>query len=882
MRASAFSLAMLALVAGGPWQADGAPAPTPPASAKPEPKPAPARPEAKPEPKPAPAPSKPAAPASPPAAAAPPAPPPKPEEQIKLTGVQLEPAKFLLKGRWASQTLLVIGRLPDGSTRDFTAKAELQPANPKLIEISKEAVVRPLGDGDTTISVAIKAAGPGATAQAQVSVKDFGNDAVDFPGGVMPILTRLGCNLAACHGSARGKGGLRFSMFAADPAEDYAALAQSAHGRRTNKLEPPKSLFLVKATAGIAHGGGQKLQPGSPEYNLLVSWVAQGAPFGDENAPRVTGLKVFPEEQVLSKGETQQLLVSAVFSDGAQRDVTREALVKSADAKVASVFEGAKLKAEDFGESVLTASYRRQSALARLVVPQPLPAGFPNVAANNKIDELVLAKLKKLGIPPSELAGDADFLRRVYLDAIGTLPAPDEIRAFLADRDPQKRSKVIDRLLERDEFVDFWTLKWSELLRVKSEYPVNVWPKAVQAYYRWVHASLAANKPYDQFVRELVTSHGSNFRSGPANFFRAIPVRNPQGFAETTALIFMGVRLNCVRCHGHPTENWTLDDNMGLAAFFTKVAIKSTQEWKEEIVWFNADGGLWDARRKIVVKPQTLGGQPLELDREEDPRAKLAEWLTSPQNPWFARNIANRVWYWLMGRGIVHEPDDLRPTNPPENPALLDYLQQELIDHKFDLKHLFRLVLNSRIYQLSSETSASNEKDFAHFSHYRIKRLGAEPILDAISQVTGSPESFSSWIPVPPLRLPVGQKAAQLPDGDIESTVLEMFGRPSRDTPYEGDRNCEPTLRQALYVVSSDHLQWKIAGGQRIRQLLEGKKTAPEIVEELYLAALSRPPSDNEKQKALEYVDKNKADRGQALQDVMWTVLSTKEFIVNH
>jgi hypothetical protein len=411
---------------------------------------------------------------------------------------------------------------------------------------------------------------------------------------------------------------------------------------------------------------------------------------------------------------------------------------------------------------------------------------------------------------------------------------------------------------------------------------VNVWPKAVQAYYRWIHGSLAENKPFDQFVRELLTSHGSNFRSGPANFFRAIPVRNPQGYAETTALLFMGVRMSCVRCHGHPSESWTLDDNMGMAAFFTKVALKPTQEWKEEIVWFNADGGLWDARRKLVVKPQALGGQPLELNQEEDPRAKLAEWLTSPQNPWFARNIANRIGFWLMGRGIVHEPDDMRPTNPPENPPLLDYLQQELVDHKFDLKHLFRLILNSRIYQLSSSTNPLNEKDVAHFSHYHLKQLSAEPILDAISQATGSPEPFSSWIPVPPLRLPVGQRAAQLPDGDIESTVLEMFGRPSRDTPYEKERNCEPTLRQALYVVSSDHLQWKIAGGQRIRQLLEAKKSDPEIVEELYLAALSRPPSNNEKQKAVEYVVKNKDNRGEAFQDVLWTVLSTKEFIVNH
>lgn len=589
-----------------------------------------------------------------------------------------------------------------------------------------------------------------------------------------------------------------------------------------------------------------------------------------------------PEEQVLSKGESRQLLVTATLSDGTQKDVTRAALFKSCEPKAATAAEGGRIKAEDFGESAIIVGYLRQWALARIVIPQPLPAPFPAVPANNKIDELVLAKLKKLGIPPADLCTDTEFVRRVYLDAICELPNPAEVRQFLADKDPQKRTKLIDRLLARGEFADYLALKWGDLLRIKSEYPVNVWPKAVQVYYRWLRAGIAENKPYDQFVRELLTSCGSNFRNGPANFFRAIPIRNPQGFAETACIVFMGARLNCVRCHGHPTENWSLDDNLGMAAFFGKVAFKSTQEWKEEIVYFNSDGGVWNPKAKQVVKPKPLGGQAMELDREDDPRVKFADWLTSPDNPWFARNIVNRIWFWLLGRGIVHDPDDLRPSNPPENPELLEFLRQELIAHKFDLKHVFRLILNSRVYQLSSETSPLNEKDVSHFSHFRLKRLGAEQLLDAVCQVTGSPEPFYSWIPVPPLRLPVGQRAAQLADADIESSFLELFGRPSRDTPYEGERSCDTSLRQALYQLSSDQLQGKVAGGQRIRQLLEAKKTDAEIVEELYLAALARQPKDEEKQQSAQYLSKNKDSREQALQDLLWAVLSTKEFMLNH
>ena len=803
--------------------------------------------------------------------------------QAFQAGVRVVPARVVLKGHWVAQTLQVTVALPDGSVRDFSGKAGFQVANPLVATVDAAGIVRPLGDGETAVLVVVSVGGDAlARAEVPVTVQDVRNDAVDFGSDVMALVSRLGCNASACHGAPRGKGGLKLSLFGADPDDDHAALTLAAHGRRVNRVEPARSLLLTKPGAVVPHGGGQKVPPGSPDHALLAAWIAQGTPRGAVNTPGVVSLQVTPAVSILSPGETQQCLVTAVLSDGSRRDVTREALFKSSNVKVATAASGGGFKAEGYGEAAVVVNYLRQPAVARVVVPQPLAGAFPIVPVNNRIDELVFAKLKTLGIPPSDLCSDAVFLRRVYLDAIGTLPTAGEARAFLADKDPNRRARVIDQLLQRREFADFWALKWGDLLRIKSEYPVNVWPKAVHVYYRWLRESLAQNKPYDQMVRELLTAGGSNFRVPPANFFRAMPGRNPQSFAETTALVFMGARVNCAHCHAHPSETWTRDDNLGLSAFFSKVTFKATQEWKEEIVFFIPDGGLWNMRSRQLVKPKPLGAAPLELEREDDPRARFAAWLTTPENPWFAPNVVNRIWYWLLGRGIVHDPDDMRPTNPPENPELLDYLRRELVVHKFDLKHIYRLIFNSRVYQLSCEPNAQNEKDLSHFSHYRMKRLTAEQMLDGICQVTGSQESFTSWIPVPVLRMPQTERAIQLPDSDIDSAFLDLFGRPSRDTPFETERNCEAQPRQALYFVSSDELQYKIAGGQKIRQLFETRKADPEIVDELYLSALSRPPRGDEKQKALAYLAKGKNARVQAVQDLFWAILTTKEFMVNH
>ncbi len=741
---------------------------------------------------------------------------------------------------------------------------------------------KPASDGEATASLLANVPDSGASDQAQARVKESQAKAADFRADVMPLLDGLGCNAAQCHGSQTGKGGFKLSMFGADPDSDYLALVKSARGRRLDRIEPAKSLLLLKATASIAHTGGQKVKLGSPEYGMLTSWIASGAPLESEGSPQLVSIKVTPQGKILPKGESQQLKVTAVFSDGTEKDVTKRARYKSSEASVAGVGENGKVATSGFGQSAIVVSYMRRFAVVQIVVPQPLPSAFPEMEANNKIDELVYAKLKELGIPPSELCSDREFLRRVYLDVTGTLPTVDAARAFLADTDEQKRAKLIDELLEGEEFADYWALKWGDLFRIKSEFPSNLWPNAVQAYHRWVRDSIAKNKPYDQFARELLTSSGSNFREPPSNYYRAFLRRTPENIAEVTALIFMGARIGCARCHAHPDESWTLNDSVGLAAFFAQLRYKPTTEWKEEIVYIDPRRTMRHPKTNAVVQPKFLDGDVLELTPPEDPRLKFAEWLTSPENPWFARNIVNRTWFWLLGRGIIHQPDDLRPTNPPQNAELLQYLEKELVGNSYDLKHIYRLILSSRTYQLSSKSNEFNRSDVAHFSHYQVKRLGAETLLDAIGQVTESWDTYRSNIPEPFVIMPKGFRATHLYDGSIGVAFLELFGRPPRDTAFESGRDLELSMRQTLHLLNSGDVQNKINASLRLRRFFTEKKSDAEMVEEIYLSTLARFPTDEEKEKVLQYVARDPKQRTRSVQDVVWALFNTKEFLFNH
>jgi len=490
-------------------------------------------------------------------------------------------------------------------------------------------------------------------------------------------------------------------------------------------------------------------------------------------------------------------------------------------------------------------------------------------ALSNQIDRLVFAKLERLGIPPANLCSDAVFVRRVYLDTIGTLPTAQEAKDFLQDQTPNKRQALIDRLLDRDEFADYWAMKWSDLLRVKAEFPVNLWPNAAQAYHRWIRAAIAHNMPYDQFARALLTSSGSNFRVPPVNFYRALQSKDSPTIAQAVALTFMGER----------ADKWPKDRLSGMAAFFSCVGYKSTDEWKEEIVFFDSE----KATNAVLQSAQFPDGTPSQLTADRDPRAVFADWLISPDNPWFARNIANRVWSWLLGRGIVQEPDDIRPDNPPANPELLAYLEHELVASHYDLKHLYRLILNSETYQLSSISKTTDPAAEANFAQYPLRRLDAEVLIDALDQITGTTEKYSSAIPEPFTFIPDDERSIALPDGSISSSFLEMFGRPPRDTGMESERNNHPSAEQCLHLLNSSHIQRKIEQGPKLLALLRAQRGNPrQLVTEIYLTILSRFPTDEELQTVSAYA-RSSGDTGrEAMLDLSWALINSTEFLYRH
>jgi hypothetical protein len=487
-----------------------------------------------------------------------------------------------------------------------------------------------------------------------------------------------------------------------------------------------------------------------------------------------------------------------------------------------------------------------------------------NLTPRNKIDNLVFAHWKGLGIEPANLCSDSVFLRRVYIDVTGTLPTPRQAVEFLNSKDPNKRAALIDQLLGSDEYAAYWANKWSDILRVKAEFPINLWPNAAQTYYHWIRDSVAQNEPYDQFVREMLTQSGSNFRVAPVNFYRAMQNREPAGIAQSVALTFMGVR----------ADKLPAAQLAGLTAFFSQVDYKHSDEWKEEIVFFNSD-------KKISGTPVFPDGTPAKLAPGQDPREAFANWLITPKNPWFARNIANRAWYWLLGRGIIQEPDDIRPDNPPENPELLAYLESELVMSHYDVKHVFRLILNSTTYQLSPIRKADPDAAATHFAAYPLRRLDAEVLIDALCQISGTSETYTSAIPEPYTFMPDYQRAVELPDGSISSAVLELYGRPARDTGTESERNNKISDEQVLHMLNSTYVQRKITQGPKIATLMRSRNQQG-VVQQLYLAVLSRYPTEDEK-KLIAAHSQTGSGRGQSVAtDLLWALVNSSEFLYRH
>ncbi|MBA4062460.1 MAG: hypothetical protein C0501_01900 [Isosphaera sp.] len=677
-------------------------------------------------------------------------------------------------------------------------------------------------------------------------------DALHFENDVLPILGRHGCSASGCHGKAEGQGGFKLSVFASDPEADYAALVKEGRGRRLSPTAPDDSLLLRKGTGRAAHGGGTRLPVGGDDYRTLRAWVAAGMPFGPADAPRVVGLRVEPAERVMGQKAEQRLTVTARYSDGSEKDVTRHARFQSNAEAVAGVSAAGVVTTRDVpGEAAVMAAYLGEVGVFRVVVPRPGEAVKNALPQFNVIDALVDAKLARLNVAPSAVCDDADFLRRVFLDLTGSLPTADEARAFLADQAKDKRAKLVEALLARPGFADLWALRWADLLRVDRQVLGH---QRAHLYYTWVRDAVAANKPFDEFARELVTAEGPPTEVGPANFFKV--VTRPGELAGTVSQVFLGVRIACAECHHHPFDRWKQSDYHGMAAFF-------------------ALGPVAHPRTGKPVFAHALGMDMPAANPAGDRRLPLADWMTKPDNPYFARNLANRTWAWLLGRGLVEPVDDVRATNPPSNPELLDALAKFTVENGYDVRKLIVLITSSRVYQSSAAPNATNEKDDRNFSRAYFKRPDAEVLLDIIGQALGVPEKFPGS--------PGVGRAVQLWDSKARSDFLKLFGRPSRVTACDCERTREPSVGQVLNLLNSPELQAKLtheAGS--VARLVRAHKDDAKLVEELYLTFFARYPTAAEADAAGKHLRKHAADRRAAAEDLAWALLNSTEFLFNH
>jgi uncharacterized protein DUF1549/uncharacterized protein DUF1553 len=697
---------------------------------------------------------------------------------------------------------------------------------------------------------------------------------LSFVKDIVPIFTKSGCANSNCHGSIRGQAGFKLSLFGYEPDLDYEAIVKAQDGRRINRSDPAKSLILLKPTFSIPHGGGERFKVVSLEYEAILDWIRDGATYDSAGSPRLKTLRVMPEEiTLIGIGTKQQLTASGAYTDGTTEDLTRKVQYTPNDESVVEVSPSGEIKTLRAGETAIMVRTLGKAVAARIaVVAEPPMANYPAVERNNFIDDLVFAKLRRLNIVPSPLSSDDEFLRRVYLDTAGVLPTLDETQAFLESKDPDKRSKLVDRLVERPEFAEVWATRFADLFRTGL---LDQGHKGGRLMYNWVRKSIIDDKPYNQFATELLTASGQLKFNPTANFYYITEFSEPENIATNISQVFLGVRLECARCHNHPWEKWTQDDFWGFAAFFGRMGIKDTYENDESQVMLKVKGEVIHPKTKKAVAPKYLDG-PNEMEQpDEDIREKLAAWITSPGNPWFARAIMNRMVKHYLGRGLVEPVDDFRVTNPPSNQALLDALARDFVENGYSLKHTARLILKSRVYQLSSEPNGTNRGDPLNYSRYYVKRLMAEQLADAITGVTGVPEKYPGYM--------LGTRAMSIPQG-APSYFLATFGRmKAREVICE--RDSQPDMAQAMHLISGETLlrQTTAKGGHLDQWMADAKLSDEDIVRRLFLAALVREPDPREIAVALEPVRaKGSGARRQAFEDVLWTIFNSKEFLFNH
>lgn len=780
--------------------------------------------------------------------------------------IEVFPDSIQLGSRRATMKPIVTAHYGDGWLQDVTAVASLSTSNDATARVDHGRVI-PVADGATTLTIQVA----GLESTIPVVVSGQGAEApVSFQYGALAALTKQGCNSGACHGSPSGKGGFRLSLRAYDGKLDYETLAREMFGRRVNAAEPARSLILLKPTMQVAHGGGKKLDAHDPAYGLLHDWIREGCQAEPAEAPHCVGLEVYPARRMLDRpAQSQQLLALARFSDGSARDVTELATFSSSDESVAGVDAQGLVVGRRNGESAILVRYLEQAATSHCAFREDVDGyAWIEQPQQNFVDRHVDEKLRELRMQASPLCGDAEFVRRVYLDVIGVLPSVAETEAFLADTTPDKRARLIDALLERPEMADFWALKWADLLRVN---PKKVGSAGVFKMQRWLVKAWRDNLPYDQFARQLLTAQGSTTQSPQAAFYRAAADMND--CVETVGQLFLGVRMQCAKCHNHPFDRWTQDNYYGLGAFFTRVGRKPGASADEMIVYASRSGESVQPRTGAVMSPWAPQTGPVDAP-QTDRREAFVGWLTDPANPYFAKAEVNRIWGHLLGRGIVEPVDDFRDSNPPSIPDLLDALAADFQATGYDRRALIRAILNSRVYQQTAAPTAFNATDEKYFSHARVRRLSAEQLLDAVTQVTEVPEKFAG--------APTGTRAAQMAGPVADHPFLKAFGQPARETACQCERSSDANLAQALQMINGPLINDKLrSDANRLRRLAKSGADDPRIVRELYLAAVCREPSAEEIATAQRHIA-SQPERLAALEDVCWALLNSKEFVFQH
>ena len=789
-------------------------------------------------------------------------------QPAKPTSLVVNPSTINLTSQPDRQSMVVQAVMPTGLTYDVTDKAEFSLADPAFAR-QEGTTFSPVADGETVLKISYA----GHTVDVPVKVQNSGvHPPISFRQDVMPVFMKTSCNNGSCHGAARGKDGFNLSLFGFDPAGDHFRITREIPGRRINLAIPEDSLLITKGAGQVPHTGGKRFAVGDEKYNTLMRWLKAGAPEDAKPAevPSVVTLEVFPKEAVLDgEGETQKMSVRAIYSDGTDRDVTSLAFFSSNNETSAAITQSGIVTAGARGEAFIMARYETHTVGSQFIVlPKGLKYEDPKTPELNYIDTLVHNKLRKLRIIPSEVARDEVFLRRVFIDITGTLPAPEEREKFIADTNPDKRELVIDQLLQRKEFVDIWVMKWAELLQVRT---INnqVARKPMLRYFNWLKEQIASNTPTDVMVREILASRGGTFTNPATNYYQT--ETDTLKVSENVAQVFMGMRIQCAQCHNHPFDRWTMDDYYSFTAFFAKVNRKQAEDPRERII-FNGGGETKHPVTGKVMKPKFLGGAVPEI-KGNDRRTVLAKWLASAENPWFARNLSNIVWAHFFGRGIVHEVDDFRVSNPPVNPQLLDELAAKFGEYNFDFKMLVRDICNSRTYQLSTRKNETNASDETNFSRASLRRIRAEILLDVISQITETRDKFRG--------LPLGARAVQIADGTTSTYFLNTFGRAKRETVCSCEVKMEPNLSQALHLINGNTVQNKIQQGAVVKKMIDAKKSDDEILGELYLRCLSRQPTEVEST-ALKATIAENENRQQAIEDIFWALLNSREFVFNH